>query len=96
MAVTLELRQQVLGPFDRTSHQLREEADKGAELYDVLCDRHVFTIHVNRITECLECIEADTYGQNHVQRHPVQLIMEQLPEQLRQTVCEEIVILEDA
>ena len=94
MAVTLKLRQQILGPLDRACHQLREETDKRTELNNIPGDRHVFPININRIAKRLESIETDADGQNHVQRYPVQLIMEHMPEQLRQTVREKVVILE--
>ena len=36
LAVVLELGQQIRGPFDRASHQLREETDIGEELHNVM------------------------------------------------------------
>ena len=56
-AVGLELRQEVGCAFYRACNKLREESHVRKEGNNVACGFHLLTIHINGITERLECIE---------------------------------------
>ena len=72
-SLSLKLRKEVSGSFDGACNQLREETDIGKELDDVVSGRQFLLVNVNRITEGLERIEADSDRQNDVHRHPIEV-----------------------
>lgn len=61
-----ELWEEVLSPFDRAGHQLREETNVREELQQVFGWRYLFSVHVNCVAHALESVERNSDGQNEV------------------------------
>ena len=59
----VQLRDELVGPHDRTCHQLREEADVEAEVEDVADRRDALAVDIHDVADGLEGIERDAHGQ---------------------------------
>ena len=92
LALALELGQQIRGALDGTCHELGEETDIGEELDDIVCGTYLTAIDIDGIAECLERVETDAYGQDEVERHPVELVAHGAEER-RKVIHKEVVIL---
>ena len=74
---------------------MRKETDVGEKFHNIMCGGQFLLIDINRITECLECIERDAYRQYDIHRHPVEVEAHH-PEKRIQILDKEIIIFEDA
>ena len=59
----MQLRDKLVGPYNRTCHQLREEAHVEAEVEDVTYRLDALAIHIHDIADSLKGIERDAYWQ---------------------------------
>ena len=90
----VELGQEVFGPLDGARHQLREEGDEGEERHYVVVRLEAPVVDVQRIAQALEDVEADSDGQDDVQRGEGHVRPEQ-PQQVGEAVDEEVAVLEE-
>src|SRR5207247_10747842 len=59
----MELRQEVFGTFDRTGHELREEADEGREAQEIPLPLDVSQVEVDRVAQGLEGEKGNAHRQ---------------------------------
>src|SRR6266516_5120436 len=59
----MELWQEVSGTFDRTGHELREEADEGREAQEIPLPLHVSQVEVDRVAQRLEGEKGNAHRQ---------------------------------
>ena len=95
LPLPLELRQQVGGPLDGTSNELREEAYEGEEGEQVARGTYLSAVDIDGVAQRLEGVEADAHGQDHLQGAGRQLPAEER-EGIDEAVDEEVVVLEGA
>ena len=68
MGTALKLCGNIRITDNRSRDELREHCNISGKVDDVLLRRHLAAIHVNRVAEYLECIEADTDRQCYFQK----------------------------
>ena len=90
-ALLQELRQEVRRTLDRAGNQLREKRDEGKKGNNVCCGLYLPSVNINGITQGLESVERNAYGENHFQQQPIRGNMKQL----RKLGDKKVVILED-
>jgi hypothetical protein len=69
----LELWKQIAGPVDRTCHEQGEETYVGKEGNNVASGTDFFLKNINGVAQRLEGVEADAYGEDDVECHPIEL-----------------------
>ena len=89
----LEPRQQLLRPFDRPRHQLREIGHKQRKIKKVMLRLHFPPVHIDGVAEGLERVERDAHRQNDVQHRRGERDRHRSAER-RERRAEEIEILE--
>jgi hypothetical protein len=75
---------------------LREERNEGAEGDRVARGLQVPAVHIDRVAEGLERVEADAHRQQHVEEREIDLHAEQARCRLLRRLDEEVVVLEGA
>ncbi len=73
----LKLRQEVCGSFDRTRHQLREEAHESEKLHNVVCRLQLATIDINTVAQGLKSVKANADRQNDFQQQAIGLAVKE-------------------
>ena len=90
----LEPRQQLLRPFDRPRHQLREIGHKQRKIKKVMLRLHFPPVHIDGVAEGLERVERDAHRQNDIQHRRGKRDRHRSAER-RERRAEEIEILEE-
>ena len=76
----LELREQVIGAFNRACNELRKEGNEKCVPTEVAFRFDIAAVNVNNVRKRLERIKRDTYGKNQLQSDEIRFAAEEIPD----------------